>query len=93
MFHKDPCLTNSYLARRIVDGHIREVMVWCETRRLLRAAGIDQRGWLSRGGCWLLCRLGRLLVTLGRRLQRYGQPGGVLLEGQINGKVFLSNGG
>lgn len=93
MLHKDPCLTNTYLARRIVDGHIREVMIWRESCRLLRAAGIDQRGWLARGVCWLLCQLGRLLVTLGRRLQRYGQRGSVLLEGQINGKVFLGNEG
>lgn len=63
---------NYALAKRIADMRVEEALRWAETHRLLREAGIDQRGWLSRQACWLLGQLGHLLVALGRRLERYG---------------------
>jgi hypothetical protein len=49
---------------------VRRAEVWRSTR----AAMAGRRGWLSQQGCWLLCRLGRLLVRWGQRLQAYGTP-------------------
>jgi len=63
-----------YLAEAIVNVRLQEAARRCEARRLLRQAGIDQRGWWPRQRCWLVCYLGRLLVALGQRLQQYSQP-------------------
>jgi hypothetical protein len=38
--------------------------------RQLSARG--EPNWLSRQGCWLLCQLGRWMVSLGRQLQQGG---------------------
>lgn len=62
---------NPYLAERIMAMRVAEALQWAETRRLLRGAGVDTREWVSRRACWLLVQLGRLLVALGCRLQRY----------------------
>jgi hypothetical protein len=43
------------------------------SQTLLRQAGVQQPGWLARQGCGLVCRLGRLLVALGSRLERYAE--------------------
>ena len=40
--------------------------------RLSRQVSRDQPGWLAQQGCWLLCQLGRRMVSLGRQLQQYG---------------------
>jgi len=80
-----------YLAKVLMDMNIQEVARRRERRRLLREAGIDKRGWLPRQSCWLLCQVGRLLVALGEQLQRYGQPGTLLLEGQGNGGYGENN--
>ena len=76
---------NDDLAQRIVNAHIEDRMRRLETRRLLREAGIDDRGWLSRQGSWLLRQLGRLLVALGRRLQQCDLPQALPLEGRMTG--------
>jgi hypothetical protein len=33
----------------------------------------QRRSWVARCGCWLLCKIGRQLVLLGRMLQHTGQ--------------------
>ena len=80
-----------YLAKVLMDMNVQEVARRRERRRLLREAGVHKRGWLSRQGCWLLCQLGRLLVALGQQLEQYGQPGILLLEGQVNGGYGENN--
>ncbi len=62
---------NPDLYKRIAEERMRDCLRQAEVRRLLREAGIDQRGWMARQSCRLLCQLGHLLVALGRRLERY----------------------
>ena len=75
--------TNHFLIAQMVDMRLEEELRQAETRRLLREAGIDRRGWLARPGCWLLCQVGRLLVALGRRLEQYGLHGSLKLDGKV----------
>lgn len=77
--------TNYYLAQQMMKVHTEEVLRRAEIRRLLREAGIDQRGWLSRQVHWLSCQLGRLLVALGQRLQRIESPQTLCPEGGSGG--------
>jgi len=65
---------DSRSARHLMEIRTQGILRRNETRRLLRQAGLEQRGWLSRQNCWLLCQLGHLLVSLGKRLERYEQP-------------------
>jgi len=76
---------NDYLAKKIAAMRVEEARRRLEVRCLLREAGIDRRGWVSRQSSWALCQLGRLLVALGRRLERYGLPPAMSLEGQRAG--------
>ena len=62
------------LVKRVEKRRREEAMNQAECWRLLRRTGIDRRGWLSIQVCRLLCQLGRLLITLGRRLESYGSP-------------------
>ena len=43
----------------------REAEHWRRTRTA-------RSGWLYLRGCWLLCRLGHMLIWLGQRLEGYG---------------------
>ena len=63
---------NPDMGRRVMEERMRDRLHQAEAHRLLREAGIDQWGWLARQGCRVLGQLGRLLVALGRRLERYG---------------------
>lgn len=63
-----------YQAQQVKQEQVRDYLRKAETRRLCREAGIDQRGWMTRLACGLLCRLGHWLVTVGRRLERYALP-------------------
>jgi hypothetical protein len=76
---------NDDLAQQIVKAHIEDRMRRLETRRLLREAGIDSRGWVSRQGSWVLRQLGCLLITLGQRLQQCDLPQALPLEGKMTG--------
>jgi hypothetical protein len=75
---------DDYLAKHIADMRVEEALRRLETRHLLIQAGIDPRGWVSRQSRRVLCHLGRLLVALGRRLEGYGLPSTVSLEGQLS---------
>lgn len=43
-------------------------------RHMMREALSNQPSWTKKQSCWLLCQLGRLLVSLGQQLERYGTP-------------------
>jgi hypothetical protein len=78
---------NHYLAVRLTEMRIEEALHRAEVRRLIREAGIVDRGWWSRQRYWLLCQLGQMLVAVGRRLKQYGAAGTLPLEGKaIGGK-------
>ena len=47
-----------------------------EEERLLREAGLDQRGWFSRLSTRLVGQLGHVLVTWGERLERFEAASG-----------------
>jgi hypothetical protein len=68
------------LFKVLMDIKVEETLREAETRRSVRQASIDRRGWLLRQGCWLLCQVGRMLVNLGRRLQQYDASPPVSLE-------------
>jgi hypothetical protein len=85
-------MSHFFLTEQETEMKVQEALREAGRRRLLREARIDQRGWLPRQGCRLLCRMGRLLVTLGQQLQRLGPPQTLLLEGQINRSMLSGNG-
>jgi len=39
-----------------------------QTKLLLEQAGVDQRGWLTRQMCELVCGMGRLMIAVGQML-------------------------
>lgn len=84
---------NDYLILRIMEMHVEEAIHEAGIRRLLRGAGIDRQGWLSKQGRLLLCRMGHLLVRWGQQLQRYGLPQTTPFKEQRAGGVFSGNGG
>lgn len=81
-----------FFLEREVQTRMQEAQRDAENRRLLRSVKMDQRRWLPRQGCWLLCQLGRLLVALGQHLQRYGHPQTFTLNGQAGNGTLPRNG-
>ena len=67
-------LASPEMAKRIAEQRIANNLKEAETRRLLREAGMDPRSRVSRQVRRFLSRLGRALVSLGRRLERYEIP-------------------
>jgi hypothetical protein len=67
-------LTNIYTEYRVRKEQLADQVRQAESRRLLREAGLMHKVQLRWSACWLLCQLGKRLVTLGENLQRYGQP-------------------
>jgi len=74
-----------YVAERTMHLQVEEHLQWAAGHRLLRQAGIQQRGWAFQRGRWLLYQLGHLLVALGERLRQYDLPSSHPLEGQMSG--------
>ena len=70
-------------AEHLMEIRTQGLLRRTETRSMLRQAGLEQQGWLSRQNCWLLCQLGHLLVALGRRLERYERPQSPALDGRV----------
>jgi len=60
---------NDYLALRLHNERLRTDVRRLERERVLREAGVDQRGWVTFLACKLLRGMGCLLVAVGRRLQ------------------------
>lgn len=73
----------AFFAQRLIELRVEEALRAAERNRLLREAGIQRQGWLSRQGCWLLCQLGRLLVALGQLLQKRFQVPSLSLKEQV----------
>jgi hypothetical protein len=73
------------MAKAVVDLCIREAHVQAECRHWLRQAMPVRQGGLSQQACWLAHQSGCLLVRLGERLQRYGLPQPLPLEGEVTG--------
>ena len=69
-----------YLAQRMMEIRVAEQLREAETRRLIHLMGGGQSAWLTRMACWLLCHVGRALVSLGQWLQRSAAPGSLTLE-------------
>jgi hypothetical protein len=68
-------LPTAEMAKQVAEEQRQDLLREAETYRLLRQAGIGRPGWSSRQVRWLLSSLGHVLVTLGRRLERYeGSP-------------------
>lgn len=59
---------------RLMALRVQEEQHRAELGRLQREARRAHEGWLSRQWCWLLCRLGSLLVSVGVRLLHTGLP-------------------
>jgi hypothetical protein len=69
-----------YLAQRMMETKVAEQVREAETRRLIHQMGGGQSAWLTRMACWLLCHVGRALVSLGQWLQRSAAPRSRTLE-------------
>ena len=69
-----------YLAQQMVEIKVAEQVREAETRRLIHQMGGGQPAWFTRMACWLLCRVGRALVSLGQWLQQGAAPRSRTLE-------------
>jgi hypothetical protein len=69
------------MAKTIMETRLEEAQDKTESDDLLRQAGVEPRGWVSRQGCWLLCQMGHMLVSLGQRLMSLDSVQTLSLEG------------
>jgi hypothetical protein len=75
-----------YCAEKTMHQRLQDERLSFETRRLkgkARQVGVLQQGWMARQSCWLLCQMGRLLVTMGLRMERYGLSQTLSFEGEL----------
>ena len=56
------------------DGLRKEQFEEAAQSRMLHQAGVDTRGWTAVQMCRAICGIGRLLISLGRRLEHFGEP-------------------
>jgi hypothetical protein len=59
-----------FFVRQLMEMRVNEALREAERERWLREARVHRPGWLLQRHYWLLCQLGRLLVSLGKNLQR-----------------------
>jgi hypothetical protein len=70
MYPRNECVVPpEYLA-----GRTETIWAEAEKYRQLKEAGLIRKSWLSCQVCRSLWRLGRLLTTAGRRLERHYAP-------------------
>lgn len=67
----------------MMEIHVQALLHPAATERLARETRLPPRPWLYRLKCWWLCRLGRFLVAVGQRLQRFGLLRGGAIEGRV----------
>ena len=67
-------MSDYFLNERLMEQRVQAEQHSAELRRLAREARGAHPGWAARQRCQLSCRLGRLLVSLGRRLLEDGLP-------------------
>lgn len=77
--------TDSRAARAMMEMRLDEAQRRANSTDRLLQAGIEPRRRLSRPACLLLCQLGRLLVAMGRRLERFDVPQSLPLRGEVRG--------
>jgi hypothetical protein len=80
MFHGDLYCAEKTMHRRLQDE--RASFEALRLSRAARLAGALQPGWMARQSCWLLCQIGRLLVAMGLRMERYGLSQTLSFEGE-----------
>lgn len=61
-------------AKALMDRRVEQAQRQAEALHLLRQAGVEPQGWLSRQGRELARGLALLLMRLGARLVSYGLP-------------------
>lgn len=66
--------TNTYEYEQIAQERLKDCLRRADVECVCQEAGIDQRGPTARFLCRGIAGLGRLLVALGRRLERYAHP-------------------
>ena len=66
--------TDYHLEERLMQQRVQSEHRQAELRDLQREARKANPRWVDRLRCWLLCRLGKLSVSLGRRLLEAGLP-------------------
>ena len=71
------------LAVELMEMRKEGAQQWSGSRLLLRQANLVRPSWFSRQRCWLLCQLGRMLVALGERLERYALARSLSFGGEI----------
>lgn len=71
------------LAEELMQMRKEGAQQWSESRLLLRQANLVRPSWFSQQRCWLLCQLGRMLVALGERLERYALARSLSFEGEM----------
>jgi hypothetical protein len=71
------------LAEELMEMRREGAQQWSGSRQLLRQANLIRPSWFSRQRCWLLCQLGRMLVALGERLERYALARSLSFGGEI----------
>ena len=67
-------LMDGYTVHRVRQEQKKDQLRQAAQWRLLREAGLVRELQLRRSACWLLCQLGRALVSLGEQLEQIGQP-------------------
>jgi hypothetical protein len=75
--------TDYDLAERLMDLHVQEEQHQAQLRRLEREARKGHPSWGSQQRGRLLCQLGSLLTSLGRRLLDAGLPRAPFFEEHV----------
>lgn len=73
------------LIKAAQELRVEKALDQLKEEQLLRQARPVRRGWLSRQRCRLLVQLGHRLMTIGRKLERYGLPQSLPLEREVRG--------
>lgn len=66
--------TNTYEYERMAQERLKDCLRRADVACVCQEAGIDQRGPAARLLCRGIAGLGRLLIALGHRLERYAPP-------------------
>ena len=72
------------LGVKMIEIHVQETLHAAAAERLARESRVPPRRWLDGLKGWWLIGLGRFLVAVGQRLQRFGLPP----DGTIDGRVL-----
>jgi hypothetical protein len=71
------------LAEELMEMRKEGAQQWSRSCHLLRQAKLVRPSWVSQRRCWLLCQLGRMLVALGERLERYALARSLSFGGEM----------